>query len=132
MHSTADLKSLLEPTHPRASRRGGLASRALAAAWLAVYMLVAMALPIADARADHGESVIAHWEDANDTRCPPQHDLSECQLCQTIGAGSEPPPSAPQLSAVDRSSSRPTVVASAGHGRSPASSGISSRAPPRA
>lgn len=59
--------------------------KALAALWLVVYALVAVAVPVAEATASHAP-VEAHWEDANDSSCPPRHDASTCQLCQAGGA----------------------------------------------
>jgi hypothetical protein len=53
-------------------------------AWLAVHAFVIAAAPLADAMAGHAEAVVAHWEDAQDTSCPPQHDQSACQLCQVV------------------------------------------------
>jgi hypothetical protein len=67
----------------RTNWRGGLA-RALVGVWLAIHGLVAVAMPVADGMLGHGDPVIAHWEDAQDTSCPPQHDPATCQLCQQI------------------------------------------------
>lgn len=47
-----------------------------------VLALVSVALPVADAAAHHAP-VVAHWEDASDESCPPQHDASTCQACQS-------------------------------------------------
>jgi hypothetical protein len=68
---------------PRTNWRGGLA-RAVVGVWLAIHGLVAVAVPVADGMLGHGDPVIAHWEDAQDTSCPPQHDPATCQLCQQI------------------------------------------------
>jgi hypothetical protein len=58
--------------------------------WLGLYILIAAVVPVADAGAPHAD-VVAHWEDASDTSCPPQHDASACQLCQLVtGAGRMP------------------------------------------
>lgn len=59
--------------------------KALAALWLVVYAFVAVAVPVAEATASHAP-VVAHWEDANDSSCPPRHDASTCQLCQAGAA----------------------------------------------
>lgn len=47
-----------------------------------VFALVSVAMPVADAAAHHAP-VVAHWEDASDESCPPQHDASTCQVCQS-------------------------------------------------
>ncbi len=65
-------------------------ARAMLALWLGLYAAVVAVVPLADARAGHGAAV-AHWEDASDTSCPPQHDTSACQLCQLIGGGAGAP-----------------------------------------
>lgn len=62
----------------------GTAARIVVGLWLAVHAAVAIAAPVADGMLGHGEPVIAHWEDAQDTSCPPQHDPATCQLCQQI------------------------------------------------
>ncbi len=67
----------------RAPSRTGLA-RAVVGAWLAVHGFVVAAAPVADALAGHTESVVAHWEDAQDQSCPPLHDPATCQLCQQV------------------------------------------------
>lgn len=76
------LPSTLRRTQ-RALRRGGFA-RLVIGVWLAVHGFVVAAAPLADAMAGHVESVVAHWEDAQDTSCPPQHDAATCQLCQQL------------------------------------------------
>ncbi len=58
--------------------------RVVIGAWLAVHAFVIAAAPVADAMAGHAEAVVAHWEDAQETSCPPQHDQSACQLCQVV------------------------------------------------
>lgn len=68
----------------RALRHAGLA-RVVIGAWLAVHGFAVAAAPLADALAGHAESVVAHWEDAQDDTCPPLHDPATCQLCQQIG-----------------------------------------------
>lgn len=55
---------------------------------LAIHGFVIAAAPVADALSEHADSIVAHWEDAQDTRCPPQHDASACQLCRVISATS--------------------------------------------
>lgn len=67
----------------RALGRGGLA-RLVVGVWLAIHGLVAVGGPVADGLLGHGDPVTAHWEDAQDTSCPPQHDPATCQLCQQI------------------------------------------------
>lgn len=54
--------------------------------WLAVFGVATIGLPVADALAGHASDVVAHWEDADDRDCPPQHDVSACQVCQANGA----------------------------------------------
>jgi len=76
----------LDPATPARARKRSRVLRALIGAWLAVHGFVIAAAPIADSMAVHAESVVAHWEDAQDTSCPPQHDASACQLCQVVSA----------------------------------------------
>lgn len=54
----------------------------MAGLWLGVFGFVVGGLPVADAMVGHATSVAAHWEDSGDRDCPPQHDLTGCQLCQ--------------------------------------------------
>lgn len=68
----------------RALGRAGLA-RVVIGLWLAVHGFAVTLAPVADAMAGHAESVVAHWEDAQDTSCPPLHDPATCQLCQHLG-----------------------------------------------
>lgn len=70
----------------RFPRRDGLA-RLVVRIWLAVHGLVVTGTPILDGVAGHADSVVAHWEDAQDTSCPPLHDPATCQLCQQITTG---------------------------------------------
>lgn len=72
--------------------RGGVA-RLVIGLWLAVHGLVVVGTPIVDALVGHADAVVAHWEDAQDTSCPPVHDPATCQLCQqiTTGVGGEAP-----------------------------------------
>lgn len=58
--------------------------RALIGAWLAVHVVVIAAAPIADAVTDRSGAMVVHWEDSQDTSCPPQHDPEVCQLCQVV------------------------------------------------
>jgi hypothetical protein len=74
---------------PGALRSAGM-RRLVAAVWLVLYALVAVAIPIADAAATHAP-VVAHWEDGSDSTCPPRHDPSACQLCQVQCAPGAPP-----------------------------------------
>jgi hypothetical protein len=112
----------------RASGRGTMA-RLTVGLWLGLYALVVAVVPVVDAGVGHG-AVVAHWEDASDTTCPPQHDASACQLCQLItGPGRENPGRA--VVAVPASDeTRPAAAVSA---RAPAAVAVgvpSSRAPP--
>lgn len=77
----------------RALGRAGLA-RVVVGAWLAVHGFAVTMAPVADAVAGHAESVVAHWEDAQDTSCPPLHDPATCQLCQQIGTSLSDGPAA--------------------------------------
>ncbi|HEX4932594.1 MAG TPA: hypothetical protein VFV33_05400, partial [Gemmatimonadaceae bacterium] len=62
-------------------------ARTVVGVWLAIHAVVAFAAPVADAIAGgHAEAVVAHWEDANDTSCPPRHDPATCQVCQVVPA----------------------------------------------
>ena len=67
----------------RALGRDGLA-RLVVKIWLTIHGLVVVGAPVADGLLGHGDPVTAHWEDAQDTSCPPQHDPATCQLCQQI------------------------------------------------
>lgn len=87
--------SLFPVTSPLTLLRAGWSSnapgrsrlvRVLIGAFLAVHGFVIAVAPIADAMAGHADGVVAHWEDAQDTSCPPQHDQSACQLCQVVSA----------------------------------------------
>ena len=60
--------------------------RALMGVWLAIHVAIVAAAPIADAKADHAERIVAHWEDGQQRNCPPLHDPSACQLCQVVSA----------------------------------------------
>jgi hypothetical protein len=70
----------------RAARRRGFA-RLVLGVWLAIHGVVVAGAPAADAMLGHAESVVAHWEDAQDTSCPPLHDPATCQLCQQVSTG---------------------------------------------
>lgn len=71
----------------RAARGRVALARAVVGVWLAIHAAVAFAAPVAEAIAGgHAESVVAHWEDASDTSCPPQHDPATCQVCQIVPA----------------------------------------------
>lgn len=112
----------------RAPRRVGYA-RAVAAVWLAVYVLLVAVVPLADARAEHAP-VAAHWEDAQGGDCPASHDARVCQLCQVVTSAGLVSMDAPALGTA------PVVrraLASAGADqarRAPARAGPASRAPP--
>lgn len=58
--------------------------RAFVGAWLAVHAFVIAAAPVADALTDHSSAMAVHWEDAQDTNCPPPHGPEACRLCQVI------------------------------------------------
>jgi len=60
--------------------------RLLAGIWMALQLAIVAGLPAVDAAIEHRE-VVAHWEDASDKRCPPQHGDAECLLFQTISGG---------------------------------------------
>lgn len=68
------------PTRHRLSR----VTRACASAWLVLYALVAAALPLADARADHETTVVLHIEDGTGADCPMHPDSSLCHTCQVL------------------------------------------------
>ena len=75
------LRALLR--RPRRLGRVDVA-RLVLGTWLAVHAVVVAGVPVADALAGHGRPMVAHWEDAQDTSCPPQHDPETCQLCQQL------------------------------------------------
>lgn len=64
-------------------------ARLLAGVWFTLYLAVVAGLPLVDAGIEHRE-VVAHWEDASDERCPPQHAGETCVLFQTITTGASP------------------------------------------
>jgi hypothetical protein len=66
-------------------------ARVLATIWLFTYAALVAGVPILDAATDHSDRVVAHWEDANDSSCPPLHDPGACLLCQQVGAGGRIP-----------------------------------------
>lgn len=80
------LPLLSDPASPGRARKRSRLLRAVIGVWLGVHGFVIAAAPIADAMTVHAESVVAHWEDAQDTNCPPVHDPSACQLCQVVSA----------------------------------------------
>lgn len=100
----------IPPAAPRrrpAHGRGALA-RLLAGLWLVVHAAVVGGAPILDAGVEHGQ-VVAHWEDASDTSCPPRHDASACPLCQIASAEGRAPTDRPAaLPALGRSELPPT------------------------
>jgi hypothetical protein len=107
----------------------GVLSRVVTGLWLATYLLVVGAVPVVDARDGHGV-VVSHWEDANDTSCPPQHDASACQLCQLIGGSGAPAAGAAHIPPHQSDESGPPAGS---RPRGPATStaaGPSPRAPP--
>lgn len=79
---------LSPPTEPSPrlirSPRPRVVGRLVLGIWLLVHVFVVGAAPVADALAGHGAEVVAHWEDAQDTSCPPQHDPATCQVCQSL------------------------------------------------
>lgn len=107
----------------------GAISRVVTGLWMALYLLVVGVVPVIDARDGHGD-VVAHWEDANDTSCPPQHDASACQLCQLIG-GSGAPAADPQHFPPCQARERSPVPGARTRGPAAlAAAGPSTRAPP--
>jgi hypothetical protein len=66
-----------------AFRRGPFA-RVLAGLWMVVYLVVVTAVPVADAYVGHGDEIVAHWEDAEQSNCPASHAAGECQVCQIL------------------------------------------------
>lgn len=105
------------------------AARLVIGLWLGLYGLVAALAPVVDARVGHG-AVVAHWEDASDTSCPPQHDASACQLCQLLG-GPGRASAGRALASVPASDE--SLPAAADRARAPAAVAVgvpSSRAPP--
>lgn len=98
---------------------------------VAVQAVVAFALPVADAGAVHAP-VAAHWEDASDTSCPPQHDQSTCATCQSGRLVAHVPADGaamPASARVVRAGRSDTGVRSVG---SPTRGTAASRAPPAA
>ncbi len=82
--SLTDLLRTPLRTPPALTRIGVV--RVVVGVWLAIHTTVVAAAPIADARLGHAERVVAHWEDAQDTSCPPLHDPATCQLCSQVSA----------------------------------------------
>jgi hypothetical protein len=106
--------------------------RAMAGLWLMVYALVAVAVPVADATASHAP-VVAHWEDATDSSCPPRHDASVCQVCQAnAAAGSLPAASPAPLAPVALATAAGVVPDRAGDVPEPERGTPPSRGPPAA
>lgn len=105
--------------------------RMVASLWLVVYALVAVAVPVADAAGSHAP-VTAHWEDANDSSCPPRHDASTCQLCQAGNSAVPLPPVAPALRAIELDVAPRLTGRGVDEVPSPVRGTPPSRAPPRA
>lgn len=108
----------------------GLFTRVFTACWLLLQVTVVGAVPLVDAQAGHAGRVVAHWEDASDTTCPPMHDTGDCQLCQqvtVVGTGASarnllPPPNpVAQAPTPDAQTRVPRPVVTGAH---------STRAPP--
>jgi len=87
LRAPANSQSLILPQ----LARGSALARVIAAAWLVVYAAIGVGFPVLDAQTDHSDRVVAHWEDASDTDCPPTHDPAVCQVCQQITAASKAP-----------------------------------------
>ncbi len=49
------------------------------------YAAIQVAIPVLDAQTNHAERIVAHWQDASETNCPPLHDPAVCQVCQQMG-----------------------------------------------
>ncbi|MEX2180808.1 MAG: hypothetical protein WD771_02090 [Gemmatimonadaceae bacterium] len=113
----------------RVPRRGRCA-RVIAGLWLLAHVGVVAAVPVIDARAGHADRVVAHWEDANDTSCPAQHDLAACQLCQQVVAAGKVTGATTALVGVLTPAERPPVDVRERPHRSVASANPSTRAPP--
>ncbi len=93
-------------THPlsrlKDPRRRGLLARVLVGGWLLLQIGLVAAVPVVDARVGHADQVVAHWEDASDTSCPPLHDTAVCQLCQQVVAAARTTAHRPLLPVVAR------------------------------
>ena len=112
-----------------AARQSGV-TRLIAALWLAAHVAVVAAVPVLDARAGHVDRVVAHWEDATDTSCPPQHDVAACQLCQQLVAAGKAPAASAGLAALVRPADRPPPDVRERPHRAFAQAVPSTRAPP--
>lgn len=104
--------------------------RSLSGFWLVVYALITLGIPVADARAEHGAPVVAHWEDGTDSNCPARHDASTCQLFQSVASRGRLPASAAVLPPVERDVVHRTSAWDARVTRAPELAGLGSRAPP--
>lgn len=105
--------------------------RACASAWLVLYALVAAALPLADARADHDGTVVMHMEDGTGSDCPTPHDASLCHTCQVLTSPVETDAGAPCPAAVLRRET-PVATFEPESGRLTQRGQPAPRAPPRA
>lgn len=110
--------------------RGFRFRRVVSGLWLVLYAVVAVALPVADAAATHAP-VAAHWEDASDTSCPPQHDASACQVCQSASAFGRVPANGPALPAAEPVEQFVALDDITTAARAPSRGEPASRAPPR-
>ncbi len=64
-------------------------ARLLAFVTLLLHLVVAGAVPLADAHAEQGSRVVAaHVESPDTTGCPAVHDHLDCALCRVIAGGS--------------------------------------------
>jgi hypothetical protein len=115
------------PLHPGARSR---VRRLVAGLWLAAFALFTAGLPILDAAVGHATDVVAHWEDAGDRDCPPQHDPSTCQLCQSHSVARRTEGATVAIAAAElRGAARPATGVL--RGRSDAQRGVpTTRGPP--
>ena len=108
----------------------GAVSRVLTGVWMALYLLVGAALPVADAQTSHADEVVWHWEDSERNDCPASHAADHCGLCHLVLGGRALPASATAtLVPMDRRSEAPEGAAQVTP-RLAFLDGRSSRAPP--
>ncbi len=105
--------------------------RAFGRGLVVVQAMVAFALPVADAASVHAP-VVAHWEDASDTACPPQHDQSTCATCQLVRLPGNVPAQAPHVPLAGGAASVPPAGPDARYLGEPSIGFAPSRAPPEA
>lgn len=105
-------------------------ARALGGLWLAIYLLIGTAAPVLDARADHSDRVVAHWEDAGESNCPISHADSACRICQLLTGGRALPTVTEALRDVTGSAGVAIGEPDAEAPRLVLRGGLTSRAPP--